>query len=208
MTNNAHPIDTAIETLDRLRDLQVRPREIHVPTAEERWRADAEASDRAREEGRAELRQREAAADEAVELQAAEAQVEHEDQWNGWLTAALAVERDTVLAIVAEVIGKAVGEVRSEVEAKMTTLTRDLEVERAARRQDRVRALDRLKAVRQASAEKIAALTAKVDAQQRAIGLLEVRLHKTKTETARHAERDAELAVMVRAVFEELMLRR
>jgi hypothetical protein len=67
--------------------------------------------------------------------------------------------------------------------------------------------IERLKGMSQVHAEKVAALTAKIDAQQRTISLMEVKLHKTKTETARRAETEEAVAVMLRALYERMLER-
>jgi hypothetical protein len=213
-TNNNAPryaddvIAEAEDTVARLSGLVPRERIVHVPDAMERWKADAEASDRAHEQGKRELRQREAAAADAAELAAVEAGVEHEAGWEEWLATRLAAERTALLEALADEFSDAVTKLREEFGEQISAVRKLVEAERAARRQDRTRALERLKGVRAANAEKVAALTAKVDAQQRAIGLLEIRLHKTKTEAARRAETEEAVAVMLRALYEELMLRR
>jgi hypothetical protein len=212
MNGNADPADVfdqAAATLDRLRDLKP-PSEVplHVPDALERWKRDAEASERAREQGRRELRQQEREAADAAELAAAEAVVEHEAGWEEWLSTRLAAERTALLEALGDEFSDAVAKLREEFGEQISKVQKQVEAERAARRRDRERALERLKGVRAAHAEKVAALQAQIDAQQRAIGLLEVRLHKTKTETARRAETEAAVAVMLRALYEEMMLRR
>jgi hypothetical protein len=201
-------LDEAKWNVDRLRDLQPREVPIHVPGPLERWKTDADTGDRARRIADRELREQECKLADAVELQQAEAEAQHDEQWNGWLDARLAAERATVLEILAEVVGKAVADLREEFEGKLSAAARELETERADRRRDRDRALERLKGMSQVHAEKVAALTAKIDAQQRAITLLEIKLHKTRTETARRAETEEAVAVMMRALYEEMMLRR
>jgi hypothetical protein len=211
MTSNGDAdniLDQAEDTLYRLRDLTPREVLIHIPTREERRQAEIEADERAREQGKRELREQEAAAADAVELAAAEAEVEHEAGWEEWLATRLAAERQTILDIMAEVVGEAMGTLREEFGTKAAELTRQAEAERNARRRERDAARERVKTMQATYAEKIRTLQAQLDAQQRAIGLLEVRLHKTKTETARHAETEAAVAVMLRSLYEEMLLRR
>jgi hypothetical protein len=201
-------IEEAVDTLDRLRDLAPRPREIHVPDAMERWKADAKKADAALEQAAVERQQQAAEIAGAAELQAAEQEAEHDAGWQAWLTAGLAAERENVLAIVAEVTGMAIGEVREEYDGKVAELTKGLEQERAARRRDRDRAAERVQALEQDYAGKIAVLTAKVDAQQRALDLLEIRSRESEVEHERRIEREEAAACMLRALYEELMLRR
>jgi hypothetical protein len=198
----------AVDTLDRLRDLKPREPTIHVPTREERRQAEIEADEQERRLETQARRQREREMADAVELQAAEQEVESEEQWNAWLRGHLAAERTALLEALGAEFTDAVNKLRAEFGEQISEVRKQVEAERAVRRRDRERALERLKGVRSAHAEKVAALEAKVTAQERAIGLLEIRLHKTRTETARRAETEEAVAVMMRALYEELMLRR
>jgi hypothetical protein len=213
-TNNNAPryaddvIAEAQDTVARLSGVVPREREIHVPTREERRQAEIEADEQERRRETHRMRQSERAAADAAELAAVEAQVEHEAGWETWLATRLAAERTALLEALADEFTDAVSKLREEFGEQISAVRKQVEAERVARRQDRTRALERFKAMRAAHAEKVAALTAKVDAQQRAIGLLEIRLHKTKTETMRRAETEEAVAVMLRALYEEMMLRR
>jgi hypothetical protein len=202
-------LDEAAATLDRLRDLKP-PSEvpIHVPTAMERWKADAEASERAREQADREFEQRQAEAVDATELAAAEQEAESEAGWDEWLRGHLAVERQTILDIMAEVVGEAMGTLRKEFGTKVAELTRQAEAERDTRRRERDAARSRVKAMQATYAEKIATLQAQIDAQRRAFELLEIRQRESKADHARRVEREESAAVMMRALYEEFMLRR
>jgi len=142
---------------------------------------------------------------DAAELQAAEQEAEREAGWEDWLSTRLTAERERILEIVTEATGKAIADVRTEIEGKV--VTRELDQERAARQRDRSRAFERLKSQRQAHAERVAALETKIDTQHRAIGLLEIKLHKTRTETARRAETEEATAVMMRSLYERMLER-
>jgi hypothetical protein len=124
--------DTAVDTLDRLRDLTPREVPIHVPDGLERWRKSAQEAERVREEGLRELRQQQQEMTDATELAAAERQVEHEESWDNWLQSHLSTERAVVLDIMGEVVGRAVAELREEYDAKVAALTRQVDAERAA----------------------------------------------------------------------------
>jgi hypothetical protein len=202
-------IDEAVDTLDRLRDLQpgaVPP--IHIPDGMERWKADAAKAAREREQAEQERQQQDAEIAGTMELAAAEAEAESDASWEEWLSTRLAAERATVLGILAEVVGTAVAELRAECEASVNAFTRELELERAARRRDRDRAAERVQALEQDYAGKVAVLTAKVDAQQRALELSENRQVESEVEHERRLEREEAAAAMLRALFEEMMLRR
>jgi hypothetical protein len=214
MTNtngNADPaqvFDAALDTLDRLRDLTPRPREIHIPDPLERWKRDAEKADAAREQGKQELRQREREMADAAELQAAEVEVEDSERWDSWMRSHLAAERETVLEIMGEVIGRAVTELREEAETKLAELTRQVEAERNSRRRERDAARERIKVMQASYAEKVKTLQAQLDAQRRMIELGEIRQRESKVEHERRIEREEAVASMTRVLFEEMMLRR
>jgi hypothetical protein len=201
-------IEEAASTIDRLRDLQPGEHTVEIPDAMTRWRRSAEASAFAHEKAEQERQQRDAEIAGAVELQQAEVEAEADAGWEAWIVARLAAERVVVLDILAEVVGKAVVEMRDEFETKVATLTRELDEERAARQHDRDRAHERLKGQRAAHAEKIAVLETRIAAQQRALDLLEIRSRESEVEHERRTEREENAAAMVRMVYEEFMLRR
>jgi hypothetical protein len=193
----------AVDTIDRLRGLEPREVPLHIPGPLERWKADAEVDEAARRRADRELQQQKAEMADAVEIQQAEQQAQAETDWD----TRFAQERAITLDIVGEVIGKVAADLRSEHDAKVAELTRLLEHERAARERDRDLGLERIKNQRMAHREKVTALEARVEAQQRELAVLGIKLHRTKAEAARRLEAEEVLTAMLRAVYERLLER-
>jgi hypothetical protein len=212
-TNNGGPrfvedvVDAALDTIDRLRDLVPREVPIHVPDAMERWKADADARDRARraEDDRDREHQAERARARAEQTEVQQAEVEA--GWAEWIDGRLTEEREKILEIVAEVVGQTALKLRDEAESKVTTLTRRFEQERTVLRHARDRARERAKSMQQAYAEKVATLQAQINAQQRAIDLLEIRLREHKERAAWNAETSEGLVTMMRELYERALYR-
>jgi hypothetical protein len=201
-------LDEAADTLYRLRDFQVREPPIHVPTREERRQAEVEADEEERRLENHRMRQREREAADAAELAAAEQEVEHEEQWDGWIRRHLDAERQTIVDIMGEVVAQLRDETEKKFGGRIFELTKQVEQERAARRRDRDAARERARSMQQAYREKIETLRAMLDAMQRSVDLLEIRQRESKAEHARRVEREENTAVMMRALYEEMMLRR
>jgi hypothetical protein len=201
-------IDEAVDTIDRLRDLKVRERTVEIPDAMTRWRRSAEKDAIEIERAAVEQQQRNAGIAGIAELEAAEVEAEFDQSWNAWLDARLANERSLVLEVMGEVVGKAVADLHEEYDGKVATLTHEIEQERTARQRDRERALQRLKDMRAAHAEMVETLRAELRAQQRALDLLQIRSRESEVEHERRVEREEAAAFMMRALFEEMMLRR
>jgi hypothetical protein len=160
-------VDAALDTIARLRDFTPREVPIHVPDAMERWKADSEARDRAKRVEDDRERKHVAEMARARVEQAEVQQAEVEAGWAEWVDRRLAEEREKILEIVAEVIGKTALKLRDESEAKLSALTRRFEQERAMLRHARDRARERAKSMQQTYTEKVATLQAQINAQQR-----------------------------------------
>jgi hypothetical protein len=201
-------MDEAQDTIARLRDLKPREHIVEIPDKMELWRRSAAEIERAHEQATLEQQQRDAEIAGAVELQAAEAEAESDQQWNAWVDGKLAGEREMILQIMGEVVAKAMVEVREESETKVTAITKQLDQERAARRRDRDHAREQAKAAKAAHAQDLETLRAELRGQQRALELMEIRSRETKAEAERRIGREEMVVSMARMMFEEFLLRR
>jgi hypothetical protein len=208
MADPADIFADAVDTLDRLRDFQVREPTIHVPSREERRQAEIEADEQERRLETQARREHEREIADAAELAAAEAEVESEDQWNAWLRSHLAVERTALLEALADEFTDAVGKLRAEFEEQISEVRKQVERERIGRRHTRDALHEKIQGMTQSHAREVAILKERVASLQREVDSLRTQQGERDKQAAQNSETQQSIAAMTRYIFEECLLRR
>jgi hypothetical protein len=209
MNGNADDIlDEAQDTVDRLRDFQVREPTIHIPTREERRQAEIEADEEERRREALQMRQQEREAADAAEVAAVEAQVEHEAGWEEWLATRLAAERTALLEALADEFTAAVTKLRAEFEEQISGVQKQVERERTARQHTRDATHERIQGMTQSHDREVAVLKERITSLQREVDSLREQQGERDKQAAQNNETQQSIAAMTRYIFEECLLRR
>ena len=193
MADPADIIADAADTLDRLRDLKPREVSIHVPGPLERWRADAEASERAREQAQRELRRSEREMADAVEERQAEQEADELERFEAYLQERLARERTALLEALADEFSAAVGKLRAEFEEQISEVRKQVERERTGRRHTRDATHERIQGMTQSHDREVAVLKERITSLQREVDSLRAQRASATSKPRRTTKRSRAL---------------